>query len=128
MRSPRIDFHAGGLACPICQKDLALPQSPGGMERTCDCGVVAGLLSKSAVNTKWRMGLSIQPREGYRIILPYREATGEEGYVVFEQSGAPMTIGRSHRLDAKALRKEGRRLRGELAQGRRSWWQRPLGQ
>jgi hypothetical protein len=98
------------------------------MERTCECGVVAGLLSKSAVNTKWRMGLSIQPREGYRIILPYREATGEEGYVVFEQSGAPMTIGRSHHLDAKALREEGRRLRDELARGRRSWWERPLGQ
>jgi hypothetical protein len=127
MRLPRIDFHTGGLGCPICQKELPLPQSPGAMERTCDCGVVAGLMSTSAVNAKWQMGLSIQPREGYRIILPYREATGEEGYVVFEQSGAPMTVSRGHRQDMAALRAEGRRLRDELAQGRRSWWQRPLG-
>jgi len=58
---------------------------------------------------------------------PFREATGGEGYVVFEQSGAPMTIGRGHRQDVEALREEGRRLRDRLAQGRRSWWQRPLG-
>jgi hypothetical protein len=127
MRLPRIDFHTGGLGCPICQKELPLPQSPAVRERTCDCGVVARLESESAVNAKWRMGLSIQPREGYRLTLPFREATGGEGYVVFEQSGAPMTIGRGHRQDAAALRDEGRRLRDELAQGRRSWWQRSLG-
>ena len=124
---PRMDFHTGGLGCPICQKELPLPQSPSVRERTCDCGVVARLVSESTVHTIWQIGQSIQPREGYRTILPYRKATGGEGYVVFEQSEALMTVGRSHRREVKALREEGRRLRDELAHERRSWWQRSMG-
>jgi hypothetical protein len=92
---PRIEFHTGGLGCPICQKELPLPQSPGVRERACDCGVVAILVSESTVHTKWKVGLSIQPREGYRMILPYRKATGGEGYVVFEQ---PIPARSDHQL------------------------------
>jgi hypothetical protein len=92
---PGIDFHTGGLGCPICQKELPLPQSPGVMERACDCGVVAILVSESTVHTKWGLGQSIRPQEGYRTILRYRKAAAGEGYVVFEQ---PMPARSDHQL------------------------------
>jgi hypothetical protein len=127
MRLPRIDFRSGGLDCPICHSHLPLPLSLSVLDRTCDCGVVARLLSKIAVHAQWGVGLDVQPREGYRSILPYRNVIGLEDYVIFEQPMAPVTIGRDHRRDVEHLRQEGRQVRDRLDQERRSRWQRPLG-
>ena len=127
MRLPRIDFRTGGLACPICHSHLPLPLRLSVLDRTCDCGVVARLLPKSAVHAQWGVGLDVQTREGYRSILPYRNTTGLKDYVIFEQPIAPMTIGRDHRQEVRDFREEGRRVRDRLDQERRSRWQRPLG-
>lgn len=127
MRLPRIDFHTGGLGCPICHKELPLPQNLDVTDRTCGCGVVAGLLSKTSVHAQWGIGQDIQPRDGYRVILPYRNTIGLKNYVIFEQPEAMMTLRHSRPHDTKGFREEGRRVRDGLARENRNWGRRSMG-
>jgi hypothetical protein len=128
MRLPRIDFQTGRLGCPICHQNLPLPLSLDARDRTCSCGVVAGLLSKIAVHAQWGVGKDVRPREGYHVILPYRNTTGLEDYVIFEQPDALMSVRHSQPHDVKDYQHaEGRRVRNKLASRRRTWWRRSIG-
>jgi hypothetical protein len=97
MKAPTIGFHVGRLDCLICHKEMPLPQSASAMRRTCSCGVVARLVSESTVQAQWGIGLDVEPREGYRTILPYRRATEGGSYIIFEQPTPPTPSGQSRR-------------------------------
>ena len=85
MKAPTISFHTGRLECLLCHKDMPLPESANVMERAFPCGVVARLVSIGTAEANWRIGKSVQPREGYRTILPHRRTTDGGSHVIFEQ-------------------------------------------